>query len=222
MGTAVESALGRLEAPLARLEPHARRWLRPLLWALVILPFFWITIRLFTDQLGANPIEKVEKESGEWTLRLLAASLAVTPLIRITRWGWLITQRRFLGLAAFFWAFGHLLVYTVLDMQLDVSDILEDVAKHLYVTVGMLAFLLLVPLALTSTKASIRRLGGKRWNRLHSLVYLAAIAGCIHFLWAVKKDIEEPILYSAVFVLLFALRFVLPRGGRSSAAQVRP
>lgn len=206
---------------LARIEPLVRRWIRPVLWLVVLGPALWIAVALFTDRLGADPIEKVEHLTGQWTLRILAGSLAVTPLIRITRWGWLITQRRFLGLAAFFWALGHLSTYIGLDQFFDVSAIVEDVLKHLYITVGMLAFLLLLPLALTSTKASIKRLGGKRWTALHRLVYVAAIAGCIHFLWAVKKDVTEPILYSAVFALLLALRFVWRRK-RATPAPVRP
>lgn len=206
-----EKLVAGLEPPLSRLEPHARRWLRPLMWLLVLAPAAWMLAQFFLDQLGAEPIEMLEKESGEWTLRILAASLAVTPLIRITNWGWLISQRRFLGLAAFFWAFLHLSMYVVLDWFFDWGQIFADIVKHLWVTVGMLGFLLMIPLALTSTKASIRKLGGKKWNVLHRLVYVSAVAGCIHFLWAVKKDIEEPILYSAVFVALFALRFILPK-----------
>jgi methionine sulfoxide reductase heme-binding subunit len=188
-----------------------RRFIRPALWLLVLLPAAWGVFALFTNRLGANPIEELEYFSGTWTLRLLAGSLAVTPLIRLTGWGWLVPQRRFLGLAAFFWALAHFLVYVGLDMFFDISDIVNDVIKHLYITVGMLALLLLIPLALTSTKASIRRLGGRNWNRLHRLVYLAAIAGCVHFLWAVKKDRSEPILYTVVIVGLIASRLVLPR-----------
>ena len=119
-------------------------------------------------------------------------------------------------MAAFYWAIGHLSIYIGLDMFFDVNDIVEDILKHLYITVGMLAFLLLVPLALTSTKASIKRLGGRKWNALHSLVYVSAIAGCIHFLWGVKKDVEEPIMYSSVFVVLFAFRIVWKWGRRGS------
>ena len=158
--------------------------------------------------LGANPIERLEDETGRWTLRLLAGSLAVTPLVTFTRWGWLIRERRFLGLAAFCYAVLHLNVYIGLDNFFDVDDIVKDVLKHLYVTVGMTGFLLLVPLAVTSTKGWIRRLGGKRWNQLHRLVYVAAIAGCVHFIWAVKKDKTEPLIYAAVFLSLFALRLV--------------
>jgi sulfoxide reductase heme-binding subunit YedZ len=193
---------------LARAEAPVRRVLRPALWLLVIVPAIVLVAQLLLDQLGAEPIEALEHASGEWALRLLAASLAVTPLMRLTGWGWMVAQRRFLGLAAFFWAMGHLSVYLVLDQFFDWPAIAEDILKRLYITVGMLAFLLLVPLALTSTKSSIRKLGGKRWNQLHRLVYVSAVAGCVHFLWAVKKDLTAPLLYAGVFALLFALRVV--------------
>lgn len=193
---------------LARAEAPVRRVLRPALWLLVIVPAIVLVARLLLDQLGAEPIEALEHASGEWALRLLAASLAVTPLMRLTGWGWMVAQRRFLGLAAFFWAMGHLSVYLVLDQFFDWPAIAEDILKRLYITVGMLAFLLLVPLALTSTKSSIRKLGGKRWNQLHRLVYVSAVAGCVHFLWAVKKDLTAPLLYAGVFALLFVLRVV--------------
>lgn len=182
----------------------------------------WIVARLFTGGLGANPIERLEMETGWWTLRLLAASLAVTPLITFTRWGWLIPQRRFLGLAAFFYALTHLLVYIGVDHFFAFDDIVEDVLKHLYVTVGMTAFLLLLPLAITSTKGWIKRLGGRRWNRLHKLVYPAAVLGCVHFLWAVKKDKTEPIIYCVIFAALFALRFVGRRSARPPVTEVAP
>ena len=176
----------------SRIEIIVRRTIRPALWFIVLVPAVWGVCALFTNNLGAEPVEALEHYTGEWTLRILAGCLAVTPLIRLTGWGWLVPQRRFLGLAAFFWAVGHFLVYTGIDKFFDVSDIVEDVSEHLYVTVGMLALLLMIPLALTSTKASIRKLGGKNWNRLHRLVYVSAIAGCIHYLWAVKNDTQEP------------------------------
>jgi sulfoxide reductase heme-binding subunit YedZ len=193
---------------LASAERPLRRFLRPALWLLVILPIPVIAAQLLLDRLGANPIKEVEHMTGEWALRFLIASLAVTPLMRVTGWGWLVAQRRFLGLAAFFWALLHLSVYTVLDWFFDWHEIWKDILKHLYITLGMLAFVLLVPLALTSTKASIRRLGGQRWTRLHALVYVSVIAACFHFLWAVKKDIAEPILYGTITVVLLALRLV--------------
>ena len=196
-----------------------RRWIRPALWVLVIAPVVWMIVRGVLGDLGANPIERLEGETGRWTLRFLAGSLAVTPLVKFTRWGWLIRERRFLGLPAFAYASLHLCIYVGLDNFFDVDDIVKDVLKHLYVTAGMTAFLLLVPLALTSTKASIRRLGAKRWNLLHRLVYAAAIAGCIHFTWAVKKDKTEPLIYVAIFLALFAFRAV-PRRAKEGTAPV--
>lgn len=206
---------------LQRAEPYARRFMHAALWALVTLPVVAMVAMYPLGMLGANPIREVEHFSGEWTLRLLACSLAVTPLIKLTRWGWLIPERRFLGMAAFYWAIVHLSIYLGLDMFFDVNDIVEDVLKHLYITVGMFAFLLMIPLALTSTKAWIKRLGGKKWNALHSLVYVSAIAGCIHFLWGVKKDVEEPIMYLLVFVVLFAFRVYWKWGRRDVRATAR-
>ncbi|WP_396221862.1 sulfite oxidase heme-binding subunit YedZ [Gemmatimonas sp.] len=207
---------------LARAEAPLRRLIRPALWLLVVVPAIVLVAQLLLNQLGAEPIESLEHASGEWALRLLAASLAVTPLMRLTGWGWLVAQRRFLGLAAFFWAMGHLSVYIVLDQFFDWPEIVKDVLKHLYITVGMLAFVLMIPLALTSTKSSIRRLGGQRWNQLHRLVYVTAVAGCVHYLWAVKKDIAEPLLYAAVFVVLFVLRLVLRKPGPRTSRPLPP
>lgn len=207
---------------IARAESPIRRLIRPALWLLVIVPAIVLTAQLLLDQLGAEPIEALEHASGKWTLRFLAASLAITPLMRFTGWGWMLAQRRFLGLAAFFWALGHLSVYIVLDQFFDWSAIAEDILKRIYITLGMLAFVLLIPLALTSTKSSIRKLGGKRWNQLHRLVYVSAIAGCIHFLWAVKKDLTEPMLYVSVFVVLFALRFIVRKARPRKPKSVPP
>jgi len=209
-------------AHVSGLEQFIRRTIRPALWLTVIVPAVWGVYALFTDNLGAEPVEALEHYTGEWTLRLLAGCLAVTPLVRLTGWGWLVPQRRFLGLAAFFYAVGHFIVYVGIDKFFDLPFIIEDIAEHLYVTVGMLGLLLMIPLALTSTKASIRRLGGKSWNRLHRLVYVSAIAGCIHYLWAVKKDIEEPMLYLAIFVVLLGSRLVLRRPIRRGTKQVAP
>lgn len=189
-----------------RAEGPARRWIRPVLWVVVLLPALVLVTQLLTNRLGANPIEELEHASGEMALRILIASLAVTPLIRLSGWGWLIPQRRFLGLAAFFWTVGHLSVYTVLDWFFDWSEIAKDILKHLYITVGMLGFVLMLPLAVTSTKGWIRRMGGQKWNRLHRLAYLAVVAGCVHFVWAVKKDLTEPLIYAAVAGSLLLFR----------------
>ncbi len=193
-------------------EALARRVARPTLWFLAILPVLSIGYTLVLHGLGANPIREFEHLTGQWALRFLAASLSVTPIIRWSRWGWLIAQRRFLGLTAFVWATVHLGAYVGLDMFFNVHDMLEDIVKHPYVTVGMLTFVLLIPLAVTSTRASVRRLGGRRWQKLHRLVYVAAVTGTTHYLWAVKKDTLLPILYFGIFATLLGIRLIWRRG----------
>lgn len=166
--------------------------------------------------LGANPAETLQLETGIWALRFLLASLAITPVRRLTGWNRLIQYRRMLGLFAFFYATLHLSTYVVLDRYFELSGILEDVAKRPYITVGMLAFLLMVPLALTSTKGWIRRLG-RRWQLLHRLVYISAIAACLHFLWKVKVMIGEPVYYAAILAVLLGARLawrLRPASGR--------
>jgi methionine sulfoxide reductase heme-binding subunit len=189
-----------------------RRLIRPALWALVLLPIGTIGYAVLFTGLGANPIDEIEHFTGRWAMRFLAGSLAVTPIIRLTGWGWLIPQRRFLGIAAFVWACVHLATYIILDSELNFGDMVEDVVKRKYITVGFLTFLLLVPLALTSTKASIKRLGGQKWQRLHRLVYVAAITATIHYLWAVKKDTFVPLVYFGIFAILLGMRVVWRRG----------
>lgn len=189
-----------------------RRLVRPALWFLAFLPALSIGYAVLTNGLGANPIKELEHLTGRWAMRFLAGSLAITPLIRFTGWGWLIPQRRFLGLTCFAWAAVHLSAYVGLDMFFNVPDMVEDIIKHPYVTLGMLTFLLLLPLALTSTKASIRRIGAKRWKRLHQLVYLAAVTATTHYLWAVKKDTLVPILYFGIFATLLGVRLMWRRG----------
>jgi len=174
-------------------------------------PVFFGTSRA----LGANPIRALEESTGQWALRFVALTLAVTPLRALTGAGWLARQRRTLGLVAFGYATVHLTVYAVLDMELDLGDVVRDVVKHPYVTAGMLAWLMLVPLAVTSTRAMIRRLGGRRWNRLHRLTYAVAVVGTVHFWWSVKKDVTEPAIYGLVFALLLGWRAVrAARSGR--------
>jgi sulfoxide reductase heme-binding subunit YedZ len=202
---------GRMHAGLERLEPVARRWIRPVLWGVVVLPLVALVAEGVTGALGANPIEAVEHETGEWTIRFLLGSLAVTPLIRATGWGWLIAQRKFLGLAAFWWGLAHFGAYVGLDYFFDWAAIVEDIAEHLWVLAGMAALACLVPLALTSTRGAIRRLGGARWRRLHRLAYLAAVAACVHYFWAVKQDVVEPVLFSVLLAALLAARRWPPR-----------
>jgi sulfoxide reductase heme-binding subunit YedZ len=164
-------------------------------------------------------------ETGVWTLRLLALTLAITPVRRLTGWHGLIRYRRMLGLFAFCYATVHLSVYVGLDWFFDLGAIGRDIAKHPYVTVGMAAFVLLIPLAVTSTKGWIRRLGGRRWARVHRLVYVVGVAGVVHYLWAVKRDVRDPVLYGVVIGVLLALRVgfsVVSRVRRGAAGRGAP
>jgi sulfoxide reductase heme-binding subunit YedZ len=155
---------------------------------------------------GSNPIKEGEHFLGQWTLRFLVLTLSITPLRQLLGWNWLAKHRRTLGLFAFGYVMLHWLTYALLDVQLDWGDLLKDLAKRPYIMIGMAGLLLMVPLAVTSTKGMIRRLGGTRWNRLHQLVYVVPVLGVIHFFMAVKKDVTEPLLYGAVFAALFAYR----------------
>ena len=198
-----------------------RRSATALVVALSALPALWIAWAAYDDRLGANPIREVVIRTGLWTLRFLALSLLVTPLRRLTGWAEIARQRRTLGLVTFTYACVHLLSYLGLDQAFDWGDITHDVLKHRYTFVGMATWLILLPLALTSTKTSIRRLGGRRWNALHRLVYLAAITGTIHYLWAVKKDTSRPLLYLLLFAALLGVRlawWVNRRRARAAAA----
>jgi sulfoxide reductase heme-binding subunit YedZ len=174
-------------------------------WLLGLGPLLWTGIRFATDGLGANPIEAVLHLAGRWALVLLLAGLSVTPLRRFAGWKGIIKVRRLLGLFAFFYACLHLLIYLGLDQGFAWSFVVEDVVERPFITVGAGAFLLLVPLAVTSTKGWIRRLG-KRWQRLHRLVYLAASLGALHFYWKVKADTFWPLVAAMVLVGLLLAR----------------
>ena len=159
-----------------------------------------------TGTLGANPVEAVTHTTGDWTLRFLLLTLAVTPFRWVTGWNVVVRYRPMLGLFAFFYASLHFLTYTVFDHVFALDSILEDVTTRRYVTAGFLGFVLLIPLALTSTQAMIRRLGGRRWRALHRLVYVSAIAGVVHYLWLVKIDVRPPLAYAAILSLLLVAR----------------
>lgn len=182
------------------------RVLKPMVFLACLAPLALLLGRGTLDDLGANPVETITHETGLWALRLLLVTLAVTPLRRITGWNELIRLRRMLGLFAFFYACLHLLTYLWLDQDFVLADILEDIVKRPYITVGFSAFLLLVPLAVTSTNAMLRRLGGRRWQRLHQLVYLCAMGGVLHYLWLVKADTRDPLVYLLTLTALLALR----------------
>lgn len=171
-----------------------------------------------TRVFGANPIKEGEHFLGEWTLRFLVLTLAITPLRQILKWNWLARHRRTLGLFAFSYGVMHWLVYILLDIQLDMREMVADILKRPYILVGSLALLLMVPLAVTSTKKMIARLGGKNWNRLHRLVYVSAVLGVVHFWMSVKADITEPLIFAACFAILFAFRVFKWRTARAEAS----
>jgi sulfoxide reductase heme-binding subunit YedZ len=159
--------------------------------------------------LGANPIEKITHATGDWTIRFLLITVSVTPLRKLLGVPALIKFRRMLGLFAFFYACLHFTTYIWLDKFFNLHEMLVDIAKRKFITVGFTAFVLLIPLALTSTAGSIRRLGGKRWQALHRLIYASAIAGVIHYLWLVKADIRKPLIYGAILAILMSYRLVV-------------
>jgi len=190
------------------MDAHARRFTHAALIALGLLPLAALGVGAARDGLGANPVETITHVTGGWTLRLLLATLAITPLRRFTGWAFLAPWRRSLGLLAFLYATLHLTTFLALDLGFAFGAFAEEIAERPYVTLGFSALLLLVPLAITSTRGWQRRLG-RRWLTLHRLVYGAAVLGVLHFAWLVKADLAEPLAYGAVLGGLFALR--LPR-----------
>jgi sulfoxide reductase heme-binding subunit YedZ len=178
---------------------------KPVVFLLALTPFAWLVFRTLTGRLSANPIEDIELTTGIWALRCLVATLAITPVRRVTGWNPIIQYRRMLGLFAFFYASVHFLTYLVFDQVGDLNLVLKDVAKRPFITMGTLAFALMIPLALTSTRGWIRRLG-RRWQLLHRLVYISGIAAAIHYLWKVKVAIGSPVYYAIVIAILLAFR----------------
>jgi len=185
------------------------RWVfKPAVFCAALVPFALLLYAAWQNTLGANPLESVMRGTGDWTLRFLLLSLAMTPLRRLLGRGWPIRFRRMLGLFAFFYACLHFLIWLVLDQELSWTNIFADIVKRPFVTVGFLAWLMLVPLALTSTRAAMRRLG-RNWSRLHRLVYVVAVLGVLHFVWLVKADLLEPLVYAGILGLLLLLRLPL-------------
>lgn len=178
---------------------------KPLVFCVSLLPLVWLCWLAWQDRLGANPVETLSHRTGDWSLRFLLLTLAVTPLRRLSGWNWLLKFRRMLGLFAFFYVCLHLGVYLIFDQFFDPSAILEDIAKRPYITVGFAGFLLLIPLAATSTNGMIKRLG-RNWQRLHRLVYLISMLGVVHYWWLVKADISEPLLYAGLLTMLLGYR----------------
>ena len=181
-------------------------FLKTVLFISCLLPALWLGYGAATGGLGANPIEALTRGVGDWTLRLLLVTLAITPLRRLTGWHWLVRLRRMLGLFAFFYGVLHLFSYLWLDQFFDWAAIGKDILKRPFITVGFAAFLLMLPLAATSTNAMMRRLGGKRWQALHRSVYAIGIFGVLHYWWLVKRDITEPAVYAAILGVLLGAR----------------
>jgi sulfoxide reductase heme-binding subunit YedZ len=190
------------------LTPRQFAAIKSILFALCLLPLLRLLWGAWNDELGANPIEFVTRSLGTWTLNFLLITLTVTPLRKATGWAWLTRLRRMLGLFVFFYVFLHLSSYLWLDQFFDWTAIGKDILKRPFITVGMAAFLLLVPLAVTSNNAMIRRLGGRRWQALHRAIYVIGIFAVTHYWWLVKKDAALPGIYAAILGTLLALRLL--------------
>lgn len=205
------------------------RVVKPVLYFAALLPLVWLLFALFSGLVMGDQVKFMQHVTGDTVLTCLMLTLAITPLRRLTGWNEIIRVRRLIGLTAFWYACLHLTTYLVFDQSLSISEISADIVKHPWVLVGFAGFLCLVPLAITSTNGWIRRLGGKRWQRLHRLVYLAATAGVLHYFWLVKKDVRAPLVYGLVLLVLLGIRawFALERarGAKrhaSKQAEARP
>ena len=197
-----------------------RRLIRPIVFLLGLVPLAALVFMVLTGRTSANPAEDILLTTGIWALRFLLVTLAITPLRRLTGWNVLIQYRRMLGLFAFFYAVVHLFSYIAFDRFFAFDEILADVAKRPFITAGMVAFALMVPLAVTSTRGWIRRLG-RRWQLLHRIIYVCAIAACLHFIWKVKVAIGEPVYYAAILASLLAFRVLWQLRGRAALRRQR-
>ncbi len=211
----------------ARRPPSAAWWrdpvraAKPVVFAAGCVPLGLLAYAVLFDplSLGANPAERIVHETGEWCLQFLLISLAVTPLRRVSGWNWPIKYRRMLGLFAFAYGVLHLSAYVAFDQYFDLAGIVKDIWKRPFITVGFAALLLMTPLAVTSTRGWIRRLGAERWNRLHKVVYAVAILGVVHYWWLVKRDITWPVIYALILAVLLGYRLVRNRRARPARGQ---
>jgi methionine sulfoxide reductase heme-binding subunit len=185
------------------------------------MPAAWLLYSALWGNLGVNPLETLTNETGIWTLRLLVATIAITPIRWVTKWNPIITLRRMIGLFAFFYGTVHFFIYFLFDRSLQFDGLWEDIALRPYITVGFTAFLLMIPLAITSTTGWIRRLGGRRWNLLHRLVYVSAIGGVLHYWWKVKLDVTNPMIYAAIVGVLLGWRVVKAVHKRETRSRTR-
>lgn len=196
------------------------KYFKPIVFLAALLPLGRLAWKAYNSALGANPIQVITWSTGTWTLVFLMLTLSITPLRKLTRQYWLIQYRRMLGLFAFFYGCLHFLTYIWLDQFFDWQSVTKDIVKRPFITVGFTAFVLMIPLALTSTQRSIRWLG-KRWQDLHRLIYATAILGVIHYIWLVKKDLRKPLIYAAILGMLLGYRIVTWTIGRLSATARR-
>jgi sulfoxide reductase heme-binding subunit YedZ len=189
---------------------------KPFIFILCLVPLLRLGWKALNSALGANPVQVITFSTGTWTLVFLLVTLSVTPLRKLTRQYWLIQYRRMLGLFAFFYGCLHFTTYVWLDQFFDVNSIYKDVLKRPFITAGFTAFVLMIPLAITSTQKAIRKLG-KRWQRLHRLIYASAIAGVVHYIWLVKKDVRVPEIYGSILAVLLLFRIALWAFNRNAA-----
>ncbi len=193
---------------IKKLDNKIIAWMKITVFLLALIPLAKLVSGAYFDSLGANPIEKITRTTGYWTLTFLLISLTITPLRRFSGWNWLIRLRRMLGLFVFFYASLHFLTYLVLDQFFDWASIVNDIVKRPYITVGFPAFIFLIPLAVTSNNRMIKLLGGKRWLLLHRLVYLCAVGGVVHYWWLVKRDLTNPLTFALLLSLLLGIRLI--------------
>ncbi len=203
--------------PMKQLSPEAIRRIKAALFLACLIPFVRLAVGTRAGTLGADPVEAITHTTGLWSLRFLLLTLAITPLKCWTGWLWLMRLRRTLALYAFFYASLHVAVYLLFDQYFDWPEILKDIAKRPHLTAGFAAFLLMIPLVITSTNAMMKRLGGRNWKMLHRLTYPIAAAAVLHFFWLVKKDVSEPTVYAAILSVLLCARLV-PRPRKAPAS----
>ncbi len=199
-----------------------RKVIKPAVFLAALGPLTWLVYNAFWGDLGVNPVETITNDTGIWTLRLIVLTIAITPLRWITGFNPLVLFRRMIGLFAFFYGTLHFMTYFILDHSLMFDGVWDDVVKRPYITAGFTAFVLMIPLALTSTQGWIRRLGGRRWNLLHKLVYVTAAGAVLHYLWKVKLDTTNPMYYAMIVGVLLAIRVAYALRRRAAAGAKRP